>query len=84
MRRVWKEIDRQNRQDNINAMQALRNQEIQFVKPADPEQIEWKKIASIVPRRMIESGVLSRDIVIKLEKYLQDYRMKEPGPNEHS
>jgi len=84
MRRVWKEIDRQNRQDNINAMQALRNQEIQFVKPADPEQLEWKRTASVVPRRMIESGALSRDIVIKLEKYLQDYRMKGPGPNEHS
>ena len=84
MHRIWKEIDRQNRKDNISAMQALRNQEIQFVKPADPEQIEWKKTASVVPRRMIESGELSRDIVIKLEKYLQDYRMKGSDANEHS
>jgi len=84
MRRVWKEIDRQNRQDNINAMQALRNQKIQFVKPTDPEQLVWKKTASVVPRRMINSGILSREIVIKLDKYLEDYRMKGSGANEHS
>jgi len=76
--RVFKEIDRINREDNIKALKVLRNQGIQFIKPNKTELQEWAKLAETVPRRMIESGSLSQDILDKFEKYLKDYRSKGP------
>jgi TRAP-type C4-dicarboxylate transport system substrate-binding protein len=74
--RTFKEIDRINREDNIKAMKVLRNQGIQFIKPSKSEQIEWAELAHAVPRRMIEQGSLSQDILDKFEQFLKDYRSK--------
>ncbi len=79
--RVFKKIDRRNRRDNLKAIEALQNQGIQFVKPDILEQKEWKRLAASIPKRMIESGKLSQDMLNKLEKYLSDYRAKGPEPD---
>ena len=74
--RVFKEIDRQNREDNIKALDTLRNQGIEFVKLDNSELKTWKKLASSVPQQMVKSGKLSQDMLNKLEKHLNDYRAK--------
>jgi TRAP-type C4-dicarboxylate transport system substrate-binding protein len=74
--RVFKEIDRINRKDNIKAMEVLRNQGIKLIKPNQQEQKEWAELAENVPRRMIESGSLSPNILHKFEKHLEEYRSK--------
>ena len=74
--RTFKEIDRINREKDIEALKVLRNQGIQFIKPDSAEQNEWARLAKAVPQQMVESGSLSQGILDKLEKYLKDYRSK--------
>ena len=82
MRPLWREIDRRNRKDNTEALEALRSQGIKFVKPKPPEKQEWQRIAAAVPEKMIASGKLSPEIVKKLEQYLNDYRSRSAAKNE--
>ena len=77
MQGVWKKIDRKNRQDNIEALRALQNRGIRLVKPEPDEARKWKQLAAEVPRRMIESGQISRDIVTRLQSHLQEFRSKK-------
>jgi len=76
MRRVFRNIDRQNRKDNISALEILRKQDIQFVKASNESLEEWYTKASTVSDRLITTGRLSRDIVDTLEKHLKEYRSK--------
>lgn len=77
MGRVFKNIDRQNRKDNVSALEVLRKQGIQFLKPDDESLGEWYARASRVSDRLIDTGGLSREIVDTLEKNLKDYRSKQ-------
>jgi TRAP-type C4-dicarboxylate transport system substrate-binding protein len=77
--RVFKEIGKINREENIKALETFRNQGVLFVKPNKTELQEWARLAESVPRRMVESDSLSQDILDKFEKYLKDYRSKGPA-----
>ena len=77
MQEVWKNIDRKNRQDNMAAFNALQNQGIRVVKPEPEEQRKWKQLAAGVPRRMIESGEISREIITQLQNHLRDFRSQK-------
>jgi len=82
MGNVFKALDRRNREDNIKAMQTLRKQGIEFIKPS-PEALKlWFKDASEVPKRLIKSGRLSREMVETLYRLIKEYRSKESGANE--
>jgi TRAP-type C4-dicarboxylate transport system substrate-binding protein len=78
---VFRKIDRQNREDNVKALEVLRRQNIQFVKLNAESRKEWYANASLVADRLIEAGTLSREIVGTLEKYLNEYRSKQPNAN---
>ncbi len=71
---VFSEIDKQNRQDNIKAMAALKNQGIRFLKPGNAAMEQWYEAASKVPERLIKAGRFSREIVDMLETSLKEYR----------
>jgi TRAP-type C4-dicarboxylate transport system substrate-binding protein len=74
MGRVSQQMDRQNRDSNIKAREALRQQGIQFIDlpPATVQVLQVKAIE--VTGRLIEKGVLSRQVVDLLEEYLKEYR----------
>ena len=78
---VFRKIDRQNREDNVSALEVLRKQSIQFVKLNTESRKEWHAKASLVAGRLIEAGALSREIVSTLEKYLDEYRSKQSKIN---
>ncbi len=82
MGRVFRDLDRLNRQDNVKALEALRKQGIEFVKVPPESLAEWLKDASAVPRRLIETGRLSREMVDTLENLLKDYRSKHSEADE--
>jgi TRAP-type C4-dicarboxylate transport system substrate-binding protein len=82
MGRVFRDLDRLNRQDNVKALEALRKQGIEFVKVPPESLVEWLKDASAVPRRLIETGRLSREMVDTLENLLKDYRSKHSEADE--
>ncbi|QTA80360.1 C4-TRAP dicarboxylate transporter periplasmic binding domain-containing protein, DctP-like [Desulfonema limicola] len=74
--RIFKEIDNQNRQDNVKALDALRKQGIQFILPPSQALEEWYERAGQVPEKLVNSGRFSRDIVDILENHLQKCRLQ--------
>jgi TRAP-type C4-dicarboxylate transport system substrate-binding protein len=77
MQKVWAQIDRQNRLDNIEAMKALQNQGVRLVKPQPDVQQKWKQIAAEVRNRMIDSGQVSQGIMTRLQNHLRDFRAEK-------
>ncbi len=73
---VFHDIDRQNRSDNIKALEALKNQGIEFVKPPSGAMSEWYECAAKVPERLLSSGRFSRKTVETLEGHLRDFRSR--------
>ena len=82
MGRVFKELDQRNREDNIKALETLRKQGIEFVKPSAEALKKWCQDASEVPKRLVESDRLSQEMVDTLESLLKDYRTKESKTDE--
>ena len=80
--RVFNEIDRQNRKDNLEALNALRKQGIRFLKPPPDALQEWYLAASKVPTRLIKAGRLSQGIVDIIEKRIFEYRAKQADADE--
>lgn len=77
MNKTFRELDKINRQDNIGAMGALRNQGIEFVQLSDDTIKQWKDTVSGVPEQLIEKGRLSPDIFMKLREHLDDYQSRQ-------
>jgi len=77
MGRIFSDLNRINRQDNVKALEALRNQGIEFTAIPDESKAKWYKDAATVPKRLIEIGTLSQDMISTLERLLKEYRMKE-------
>ena len=82
MFRVYRQFDRENRKDNIKALEALRKQGIKFVMPDDKTLEEWKELALEVTGNVINSGRISQEIVNTLQQNLEDYRSKQPKTDE--
>ncbi len=76
MGRVFHEIDRQNRSDNIKALEALKNQGIAFMQPPPEALVEWHKRAAEVPERLLQSGRFSRETVEMLDGHIREFRSK--------
>jgi len=74
MVKTFIKIDQNNRQDNIGALNALRNQGIEFVRLSEDSVKQWQKAVSGVPDRLIEKGQISHDIYQTLKEHLADYR----------
>ena len=82
MGKVFKALDRRNREDNIKAMEALHKQGIKFIKPSPEALKKWRKDASEVPNRLVKTGRLSQKMVDTLESLLKEYRLKESKTHE--
>lgn len=71
--KVFKRLDTINRSDNQAAKAALQNQGITFVTP-DPGEIErWKSISDQSIEEMVETGVISSEIVDQVRGHLQSF-----------
>ena len=82
MGRIFRELDRLNREDNVNALEALRKQGIEFIKPSGEALEKWCADAREIPKRLINAGKLSQNMVNTLENLLKDYRSKQPHTHE--
>ena len=82
MGRIFRELDRLNREDNVNALEALRKQGVEFIKPSREALAKWCADAREVPRRLINAGKLSQGMVNTLETLLKDYRSRQPHTHE--
>ena len=82
MTKALNEIDIQNRKDDINAIQALKNRGITFITPSKDEMAEWQKIADVASKRMVESGIIPRDMADQLDNLLTDFHSNAQTQND--
>ncbi|UCD32833.1 MAG: TRAP transporter substrate-binding protein DctP [Desulfobacterales bacterium] len=82
MGRVFFNLNKINRQDNVKALEALRNQGVEFTTIPDKSKAKWYNDAETVPKRLVKTGRLSQDMISTLERLLKKYRMKKPHADE--
>jgi TRAP-type C4-dicarboxylate transport system substrate-binding protein len=70
MTKVFREIDVQNRKDNVSAYGALLKQGIQPVKPSAAEIAEWEKYGELAAVQMIKDGIVSAGAAQQLDSLL--------------
>lgn len=74
MRAVYHELDILNREDNIEATQALKAQGIEFIELEKDERKRWYEIADRATNRLRKNGKFSNGIGIRMQKILQSSR----------
>ena len=82
MGHVFSDLNRINRQDNVNALKTLRKQGIEFIKVPAASLAKWYNDAAAVPKRLIEAGRLSQEMAYTLENLLKEYRSKQPDTDD--
>ncbi len=68
-----KQIDIKNREDDIKAVDALKNKGITFISPSKEALEGWNKTGEIASKKMVESGVLPQEIVDQMDKHLANF-----------
>ena len=76
MGKTFNVIDEKNKADNRSALATLKDLGIQFVRPSQTQRKEWLKYAHAAQQRVIEEGVVSQQIVDRVDALLQRYRSK--------
>lgn len=73
MGRVSRQIDQKNRQDNVNAVQALKNRGITFITPSKEAMKGWRETGRVASDKMVESGVLPQKKVDEMDALLNSF-----------
>ena len=74
MGRTFREIDRQNRVDNEQAMAALRQQGIEFLQPAPAAREEWESLAAKARRHLRKIEHFDPQLMAILQQTLDEMR----------
>lgn len=74
MGKVFKRLDKSNRDDDQAAKAALANQGITFVTPKVGEPERWRSISDQSIDEMIAAGVVSREVVDQVRGHLNSFR----------
>ncbi len=80
MTSALKEIDIQNRKDDIEAIETLKSRGITFTTPSKQALDEWYRLAGLAYLEMVEAGVLPQDVVDKLNGHLDAFHSKKSKP----
>ncbi|WDP90619.1 MAG: TRAP transporter substrate-binding protein DctP [Desulfobacter sp.] len=78
MTRAFREIDRQNREDDAKAIDALKKQGIKFITPGEDLLKEWQLRAETASENMVSSGALPKEAVERLDALLSEYHKTNP------
>jgi TRAP-type C4-dicarboxylate transport system substrate-binding protein len=71
---VFKQIDQQNRKDNVSAFGALLKQGIKPVKPSAAELAGWEHYGVLASQQILKAGIVSAQIEAELDNNLKAYR----------
>lgn len=74
MGKVFRRMDKLNREDNQAAKAALANQGITFVEPKPGEIERWRRISDQSIDEMVAEGVIPREVVDQVRGHLQSFR----------
>jgi len=67
-------LNQQNREDNVQALQALQRQGIEFVQPSLVQQQEWEKHANEVLDRLSSQGIFSAEMLSQMQSLVRSQR----------
>ncbi|MCF6245841.1 MAG: TRAP transporter substrate-binding protein DctP [Desulfobacula sp.] len=81
MSQISKEIQAQNRIDDIKNIAVLKNRGIIFITPNPAAMEEWKSLGKKASRKMVESGVLPKGIADELEMHLKNFHKTRQADN---
>jgi TRAP-type C4-dicarboxylate transport system substrate-binding protein len=79
MNRIFLEVDRENRIDNLKAYDALISQGIEAVSPTEDQFVAWQAQAEASIESLIASGSISDESLSLLYQYLDEYRASQAG-----
>ena len=74
MGEVFRDIDRQNRKDNIAAFAALQSLGIKLSNPSNDEVADWRARAQAVTEQLLQDGEVSLSLFHQVSGYLQTCR----------
>ena len=77
MTRAFQEIALQNREDDSKAIEAMKTRGIEFITPDKPHRNEWLATAGKASQKMVESGILPKDVVEKIDRLLMEFHAKD-------
>jgi len=77
MAQAWNEMDAMNREDNVKALNAIRNQGIQFVVPGPDIKAAWYDLAANVNLQIQDAGYITPEMVKMLDAHLAAYRARQ-------
>ncbi|MEL0583668.1 MAG: TRAP transporter substrate-binding protein DctP [Candidatus Thiodiazotropha sp. (ex. Lucinoma kazani)] len=67
-------INQQNREDNVQALSALRQQGIEFIRPSSDQQQAWEKHANVTLKKMNKDEAFSEKLFNKMQILIQQQR----------
>ena len=79
MGNVFEQLDEQNRKDNESALQALKQQGVEFVIPSDAETQRWRDSLKTAMEKLLADGLFDPAMKQQLEQHLQTYRNTRAG-----
>lgn len=74
MEEVFRDIDRQNRKDNIAAFAALQTLGIKLSTPSNDEVADWRAKARKVTKQLLQNGEVSQSLFRQVSGHLQTCR----------
>lgn len=74
MGRTFRDIEQQNRKDNLAAYSALLKQGIKQVKPTTQELAEWERYSKLASEQMEKQGIVSGQAASQLNAHLTAFR----------
>jgi TRAP-type C4-dicarboxylate transport system substrate-binding protein len=74
MGEVVNQVNAQNRKDHMRAVEVLKTQGLAFSVPTLEETRRWKGLAEQATQQMIGEGLMSADLIEKLNAMLAEYR----------
>ena len=79
MSNIFDKLNTQNRQDNLEAMEALINQGVEVITSSAENIEEWRSGSAKAMDKLSQKGVFSPEILLTLRKHLNDYRNGSNG-----
>lgn len=77
MQKIFKQIDIQNRKDNVSAFSALANQGIKVLSPDSEELNAWYRKGKIARESIKSKGIMSKDVYKQITKLLVEFRKQK-------
>ncbi|MEN8167406.1 MAG: TRAP transporter substrate-binding protein DctP, partial [Pseudomonadota bacterium] len=77
MGEVFRDIDRQNRKDNIAAFAALHSLGIKLSNPSNDEVADWRARAQTVTEQLLQDDEISPSLFRQVNGYLQTCRAQK-------